>query len=122
MSLLVELKAVLDAGGGVGLPVRLAKEPADPDSVVTVYQTGGMGPAPFGGRDRLNFQVRARGTDYLATEAAIMSARAKLCDPLALTTSEGRLTVWVRNDVQCIGTDDNDRWIFTLNLRVHREV
>lgn len=115
-----ESVAVLGASSGWGLYAQ--REPATPNDVVTVYDTGGSAPALFDEDLRLpTIQVRVRSDNY----DSAYGKQKEIFD--VLTTIKGQdiegshyIGVWMTSDVLSLGPDDNGRYILTANYQIER--
>ncbi len=95
--------------------------PPSPDDIITCFDTGGYEPAPNYSFERPTVQVMVRNKSYeegfdLAQE--IFDALNGLYEEVV--GSYRYLAIWVQNGPNCIGKDDSNRWLFTVNLRIHR--
>ena len=127
-----DLKDILvNAGVGTfaatsGWGIYISKEPASPDTVITLYDTGGSAPEYLlDGTDmfRPNLQVRVRGEPGGYMEA--WSKAKEVVDALARLepqTINGTFYagVWQQTDIAILQYDDNDRPILTVNFRIRR--
>lgn len=110
------------AGNG-NYSIHVGAEPAEPDKVVTIYDTGGLEPDT----DELDllrptFQVRVRTTNYLEGQAKQEAIRDLLILPLSLTMNGTDYVHIVQtSDIATIGRDDEGRQIFVSNYRAIKE-
>ena len=114
------------AGQGVGTwPGTLAVhvEPADPENVVTLYDTGGQGPDT----DQLDlmqptFQVRVRNKDPVANYEMQARIRDLLMLPGRIVTADSAFVmITPSSDIASLGIDDTGRFLTTLNYSAIRE-
>ena len=119
-----ELALYLEAEG-VGTfaeDIHVSREPASPDNVVTLYDTGGSAPANYDIELRQpTIQVRVRHTSY--TDA--VAKQEEIFEILnAIKTqvigANTYLGAWMTTDILSIGRDDNDRHLLTANYQVQR--
>lgn len=109
-------------GGNEDWSVYYGEQPAKPDNVVTVYQTGGaMGNPDARMYDpTIMVRVRARGHDDGNDKAE--AVRDLLILPTARVIGDWLYTgFWLVSDVAKVGKDDNNRTEFTVNFRLMRE-
>jgi hypothetical protein len=127
----LDVKDMLDdASGGAavgtfGTDLFVSREPASPDAVVTVYDTGGFPPDPNAGigLQYPTVQVRVRGVKGGYTAASV-KARA-VHDALHGVTEaswNGSRYLWVfgQQDPMFLGYDESDRPLFAQNFRLAR--
>jgi len=127
-----DLKDIL-VGAGVGTfagtsgwAIYISQEPASPDEVVTLYDSGG--PEPLYLMDdtdlfRPNLQARIRGAagGYLEAWAKAQEV-ADTLGHLAPQTIGGTwyAGVWQQTEVTFLRYDDNNRPVLTVNFRIRR--
>jgi hypothetical protein len=104
-------------------PVYVNLEPATPDNVITIYDTGGPGP-DTNEMDVASptFQVRVRAAlavDAYDKQAAIKAALLAARDYAGASSILHAFYV-MESDVLSLGTDDNNRHIRVANYHVHR--
>ena len=104
--------------GTIGQDLHISREPASPDFVTTLYDTGGD-EADTDELDimRPTIQVRVRSFDYAQAHARHLSIR----DALHFTDS-GFMGVFMTTDVISIGRDDNDRHLLTSNYAISQQL
>lgn len=121
----VGIKDLLEtAGVGVfaalsGWSIAISKEPQQPDTVVTVYNTGGPPPNPRYLLDFPNVQVRVRGGKggYEAAQAKAQACKdALLGIPSQVLNGDNWNGITMQSDVMLIGYDETNRPIFTMNF------
>lgn len=107
-----------------GWGVYVAEEPASPDTVVTVYDTGGQDSEPNILLDYPSVMVRVRGApgDYAAAWSKAQAVKDALLGKSAATVNSTRYVgIWIRGDINYLGRDDNRRPQFSLNFATARE-
>lgn len=109
-------------GGSSNWRLQANLEPTSPDSVVTVYDTGGAAPFLYdeGGRSpSIQIRTRARGPSdaYAKQEECFAILNAIKNQDIGASHYVG---VWMISDIIDIGPDDNDRAIYTANYQVER--
>jgi hypothetical protein len=118
--------AIYLASQGVGTfpgSIAVNAEPADPSDVVTIYDTGGLGPDT----DELDLmrptiQVRVRSADHEAGYATQERIRDLLMLPGRVVTQDSAFVIITpTSDVASLGRDDNNRHLTTLNYSAIRE-
>lgn len=108
--------------GTLGADVFANVEPSSPDSVTTVYDTGGQQPVLYDEDLRSpTIQIRTRDHDYDAAYDRQQSIFALLNAITDTTIDEHRyIGVWLTSDVLAPGRDENNRHILTSNYRIER--
>lgn len=96
-----------------GWALCIAMEADEPETVVTIYDTGGEGQEQEG-EFRPTIQVRTRAHDYDAAYAKQIEIRDILIAAGDIPTITA---VWLQSQPQAIGTDDGDRFLLTANYR-----
>jgi hypothetical protein len=120
------LEILTDSGAAaLGLTFKsnlfVASEPAEPDAVVTLYDTGGYDPDIHVTLDRPTLQIKARNNSYLAGYAVLEAVRRYLATQLNRTVSGTRyLAFWPVGDINALGRDEKNRALFTINFRTMR--
>jgi hypothetical protein len=100
----------------------VGEEPATPNDVVTVYDTGGG--EPFAGIELYepSIQVRVRNTSYAAAYALQQEIRKALIVPTDFEINNTHyIGVWNMGDIISLGKDQNNRAVFTANYRIERQ-
>ena len=108
-----------------GWAIYVAEEPASPDTVVTVYDTGGQDSEPNILLDYPSVMVRVRGApgDYAAAWSKAQAVKDALLGKSAATVNSTRYVgIWIRGDINYLGRDDNRRPQFSLNFAIAREL
>lgn len=106
---------------GAGITAYVGTEPPEPDTCVTLYDTGGDGELAYRGYENPTVQVRVRSFDYAAGYALAVQIRDMLVTERRIVTAEYVYSgFWLVSDVAKIGRDDKNRELFTFNLRIHR--
>jgi len=118
-------------GGDTQWSVHVSREPAAPDDVVTLYDTGGGEPPSINSNLReFALQVRVRSTDYVAGIARHQLIFNLFAQPDAVTLgvalernigANRYVGIWVTGEVTHIGRDENDRFLLTANYELHRK-
>ena len=108
--------------GALGTDLFANQEPATPDNVMTVYDTGGQAPVLFDEELRApTIMIRTRSYDYAEAYARQEAAWAVLNAVRGGTINQHRyIGVWLVSDIIAPGRDDNDRHILTANYQVER--
>lgn len=107
-----------------GWGIYVSEEPTAPDTVVTVYDTGGMDPNPKLLLDHPSVMVRVRGAagDYSTAWAKALAVKDALLGKAAATVNSTRYVgIWMKGDINYLGRDDNRRPLFSLNFAITRE-
>jgi hypothetical protein len=110
--------------GATGWSINVSREPVNPPTAVTVYDTGGEGP-DTDEQDLLvhNFQIRVRAPNYANAYAKHEEMRALLIGPDSIVMEGTRYVgVWVASDILAIGRDEGDRHLLTANYRAIKEL
>lgn len=109
--------------GAIGQELHISREPVAPDSVTTLYDTGGAEPVLVDENLRQpTIQIRVRGYDY----AACYARHEAILEHLAVdqtdfeTTDYRYVGCWLTSDIISIGRDDDDRQRLTANYRLER--
>jgi hypothetical protein len=116
-------------GGDAQWGIHVSREPAMPNDVITLYDTGGDPPPAISAELRSrSIQVRVRAVDY----AAGMAKQQEIFELLAQPSIEETATtierdigthryigVWLTGEIVAIGRDDNDRFLITANYDTH---
>ena len=103
--------------------VRVGVEPEEPDSVVTVYDSGGLAPNPKWGFDEPSIQVRVRGPrmDYAAAYSKAMEVKNLLLGRDETILNGSAYTIWLMiGEINSLGVDDIKRPILTINFQLAR--
>lgn len=109
-------------GGSADWAIFIGKEPPDPDSCITIYDTLGEAPNPKWLLDEPRFQVRFRSNDYPAMMAkADAVKRALLGLPSQTLGGTVYVGIWMIADTGFLMQDANERSIVTQSYRVIRE-
>lgn len=127
-----DLKDILE-GDGVGTfaseaanvwSIRVSLMPTSPNRCIVIYDSGGAPPNPKFLLDEPTVNIRIRGNklDYKATYAKALSVRDALLGRSPVTVNTTRyIGFFAASDVAFIGYDDNQRPLFSLNIRMYRE-
>lgn len=122
----IDIKDLIVAAGlgtfkaTTGWGVYVSKEPKEPDTVITVYDTGGFSPNPRFPMDEPTVQVRVRGAPgaYMNAWAKAYKIRDAL---LGYSNAPLSTVIFMDGDIFFLEYDDNNRPVLTLNFRVMRE-
>jgi hypothetical protein len=123
----VSVKDILVAAGvGVfaaptGWSIAISREPTSPDSVITIFPTGGFSPNPKWKVDFPSVQIRIRGnrSGYQAAEAKAKEVKNTLLGIFSLDINGDRLvSITMAGDMTLLTYDDNERPIFVINFRL----
>lgn len=105
-----------------GWGIAIGTEPSRPDDVITLYDTGGGVDQPDAELYDPTMQVRVRSRSYTDGYTKASDVRDFLILPTSREVGNFLYTgFWIFTDVAMIGRDDNDRFVFTFNLRLMRE-
>ncbi len=123
-----EIAAILDnAGLGVlgaltGWGIYAFREPDEPDTVITVYDTGGFGlfNEPDNNLVHPTFQVRVRSFTYDDAYVKQVAVRDTLMDsPLPVAITDGVVVgAWATTGVLSLGPDEKERHRLVSNYRL----
>lgn len=103
-------------------PVFVGTRPPDPSNAVTVYDTGGNQANADVPLYDPTIQISVRSVEYFAGYDKASEIRDALILPTSCTLSGWFYTgFWLISDVAKIGRDDNNRELFTFNLRAMRQ-
>lgn len=111
---------VLQDVSGTTWPSFYGTEPASPDQCVTLYDTGGLAANPDGPYSDPLIQVRVRSHSYADGYAKAEAVRDALILPTGHVIDGEIFKFWLTSDVAKIGSDDNNRELFTINFRAMR--
>lgn len=106
-------------GGSAGWSINFGKEPAKPETCITIYDTGGGEPDT----DELDihdptFQVRVRGKKYNVAATKMEQIRRDLIKAVPAMDSYSVIAILCTTSIASIGPDDNGRDILTCNFKV----
>jgi hypothetical protein len=111
---------------GIGVfadTLHVSREPAGPDDVVTLYDTGGT--PLLTDHDELRehtIQIRVRSTEYLDGYQKQQDIFEAFLGFLPVDIGDYNYPgLWATTDILPIGRDDNDRFLFTCNYRALRQ-
>lgn len=100
----------------------VGSEPASPDNVTTLYDTGGAAPVLFDENLRNpTIQVRVRDNDY--TQAySLQQSVFDIFNAIEQETVQGThyVGVWLSSDIISLGRDENGRFLLTANYEIQR--
>ena len=123
IALLIAAASIGTFGSESAWGVFVGREPAKPDSCITVYDTSGGEPDT----DELDwfrptFQVRVRGVSYQDAYDKQIAIRDALIYASPVDVTGGRFVgIMMTSDVMSIGGEDSKRHILTANYRAIRE-
>jgi hypothetical protein len=104
-----------------GWSIHIAKEPAEPHTCITVFDSGGLPPNPKWLLDYPSVQVRVRGAPG-AYQAAYTKCVAIKNALLGLNSQDINGDRWVSvtmaGDINTLGFDESNRPMFSLNFRL----
>lgn len=123
VALYLQTQGIGTFGGGTAFSIHVGTEPAAPNDVVTLYDTGGPGPDTVE-MDLMQptFQVRTRSASYPAGYDKQEQIRDLLLASGSKTMATSRFVLIVMtSEIAGIGRDDNDRHIMVANYRAIRE-
>ncbi len=111
-------------GLALGTDLFIAEELDSPDSIVTVYNTGGFAPQSNYEYLKPTVQVRVRGAKNTSSETSYTTAE-NIIDALhgvyEQTVSGTRyVQILALGDIFSLGKDENNRFIYTVNFEIHR--
>lgn len=102
--------------------IFLSSEPDKPDTVITLYDTGGEPPNPKWLLDFPSIQIRSRAKSYATAYANIINARDILLGKDKLTVNSTKYIGFVASgDIMMMPRDDEDRNILVVNFNITRE-
>ncbi len=110
-----------------GTDLFISREPATPDAVITVIDTGGGEPDPTAETyEYPTVQVRSRGvpiTGYADAYSQLDTIKGVLHKfSRTVVNSTTYVAIWASSDIISLGYDSQERPVLTLNFRIHREV
>ena len=109
-------------GASSGWSINVSKEPATPDTTITVYDSGGAGDDYDANIRQPSIQIRVRGNGYLATYTKIDAINELLIAPKGFTVGAVRYVgAWQPGGFESLGYDENDRVILVSNYNLIRE-
>lgn len=102
-----------------GWSIHIAKEPAKPNTTITITATGGLPANPAYLLDYPNVQVRVRGdvSSYQSAEAKAREVKdALLGVPSQDLNGDRWVSITQLTDIVSLGFDENDRPLFSVNF------
>lgn len=100
----------------------IGEEPATPNDVVTIYDTGGGEPFADIELYEPSIQVRVRNLKYADAYALQQEIRKALIVPTDFEINGTHyIGVWNMGDIISLGKDQNNRAVFTANYRIERQ-
>lgn len=98
------------------------EEPAAPNDVVTIYDTGGGDPFSEIELYDTTIQIRVRNVSYESAYALHDTIRRALIAPTSFEINGTKyIGVWNVGDIISLGKDQNNRSILTTNYRIERQ-
>jgi len=113
--------AVGTIGATSGWSLNTSKEPATPDSTVTLYDTGGFAADYDVNLYQPTIQIRVRGHNYQTVYAKADEIEALLIGPKSFTKNSFYVGAWNPGGFESLGYDENDRAIIVMNINLMRE-
>lgn len=118
----LEDQGIGTVGASSGWGIYMGLAPSKPDTVISVHDTGGT----MGNPDQLydpTIQIRVRSHSYADAYSKAEAIRDDLAvDNTARIIGDWLYTgFWVVSDIEKIETDENNREVLMMNLRVMRE-
>jgi hypothetical protein len=102
-----------------GWSINAAFEPAEPDTCITVYDTGGETPETDQMDRRPTFQVRVRAANYEEAWNKLDDIVSHLMRVRAVVLNSTRFVAFMpTSDILSVGQDENKRHVLTCNFRV----
>jgi hypothetical protein len=108
-------------GATSGWSLNLSKEPASPDTTVTLYDTGGFGADYDVNLYKPTIQIRVRGNGYSSVYAKAQAIETLLIAPKGFTQNSFYVGAWNPGGFESLGYDENDRAIIVININLMRE-
>lgn len=105
-----------------GWSLNASKEPSEPDTTITIYDTPNAPSDPDNDLFNAACQIRLRGHAFETVYNKAEEVRDALIDNTGLTIG-GTLYVgfWVTNGPETLEYDDNDRVILIMNFNILRQ-
>ena len=119
-----DIMAILEAYnfGTPGESIFIGQEPTEPDTCITIYDTGGGEQNPRFAIETAGFQIRLRSTLYLAGYRLLDRIKQQLEGRPPGTISGSRyIGYWATSNIIFLEHDESERVIFVLNFRIERE-
>lgn len=107
-----------------GWAIYIGEEPPEPDTCITIYDTGGFDPNPAFLLDFPTIQIRVRGSESGFVEAfnKMQSIKDELLGRDVEVWNTTRYDgIWMVSDIVYLGTDERNRPLFVTNWRIARE-
>jgi len=102
--------------------MHISKEPAKPNNVITLYDTGGYPPNPKFSQGQPTVLIRVRNSSYVnGYDKCVEIKDALLGLPKQVINSTTYVGIWMESDIGFIEYDENGRAIWTMNFRISRE-
>lgn len=107
---------------GIVADAVVGEEPATPNNVVTIYDTGGGEPFANIELYEPSIQIRVRNLKYIEAYALQQEIRKALIVPTDFEiNSTHYIGVWNMGDIISLGKDQNNRAVLTANYRIERQ-
>lgn len=116
--------AAAQSGWGIYRRKEPDIEGVSPNTVVTVYDTGGLDPNPKFLLDQPTIMIRVRGNpnEYDLTYTKCEAVKDALLGLVAQSIhGTFYVGIWQQSDIFFIGDDEKDRPVFTLNFLIRRQ-
>ena len=109
-------------GSSSGWSLNSSREPATPDTTVTLYDGVGSGNDYEINLHSPSIQIRARGNNYRVVYAKMDEIESYLLSTESFTVGSTRYVgAWNPGGIELIGYDENDRAIIVMNINLMRE-
>jgi hypothetical protein len=121
---LLEAASVGTFAASSGWGIWIGKQPAKPDTSITLFDDGGFAPDPKFLLDRPTLRVLVRGSEWGYTGAYSKAQAVKdtlLGDDRQTVGGTLYVGIIMTGDIAFIQYDDNNRPIFSLNFQIWRE-
>jgi len=107
--------------GSLGVDLFVGREPATPNNCSTAFDTGGFDPDTGADYQRPTVQFLVRNIAYNEGWAQANAIRNALHGLYGVVEDGARyIGVWAMGEASHIGYDDNNRALFSVNVRIHR--
>lgn len=117
-----DIRDTLVNDDGVTTPIYIGSEPASPDDVITIYNTGGDAPSPKHLLDYPTLQVRSRANTYVDAYDNLLEVFDFLLGRSAFTKNTTVYTgIVATTSIFEVGSDDNERRILAANFKLFVE-
>lgn len=108
---------------GITTSIFVGHEPDEPDSCITVYDTGGEAPDPKFALDMPTIQVRVRHNHYMSAYWATRQIKDILlgCGQFSGNDSNLYVGITAGTDIIVLERDNQNRTICVMNFNVHMQ-